>query len=450
MINPLIFREYDIRGLVDKDLTDEGVQLIGQGFGTYIRRMGKKVLAVGGDCRLSTERFRKALIKGLVSTGCDIVDIGVCTSPLLYFSLFHLTVDGGVMITGSHNPADFNGFKLGVGKTTIYGEEIQKVREIIEKGDFASGNGSVSTSNCITPYQEHLKKQFSFKRTVRVAVDAGNGTAGEIILPILKALGVDVVPLNCTMDGRFPVHHPDPTVEKNLVQLIDAVRSQKLEGGIAFDGDGDRIGAVNEKGEVVWGDKLMIIYATEILKRIPGATFISEVKCSKSLYDNIEKKGGRAVMWKTGHSLIKAKMKEEHAAFAGEMSGHMFFADRYFGFDDAIYAALRLIEILAASHEPFSALLKDVPPSFVTPEIRIDCTDDKKFVLVETLKKELAREYKIIDVDGVRITFPDGWGLVRASNTQPVLVMRFEAETKTRLEEIRSFIEGKVNALLRS
>ncbi len=443
-MNPLIFREYDIRGIVDKDLTDDVVEKIGMACGTYMRRKNKTNINVGGDCRLSTERFRKALIKGLKSTGCNVTTLGVTTTPILYFSLFHLKADGGVMITGSHNPSNFNGFKVCVGTDTIHGEEIQNLRKIIEAGDFESGSGSVSDYDIVTEYKKYLVSKFKIKRQMNVAIDAGNGTAGEVAEPILRELGVNVIPLNCKMDGNFPVHHPDPTIPKNLEQIIEEVRKKKLDVGIAFDGDGDRIGAVNDKGEIVFGDKILILYSRDILKNKPGATIISEVKCSKNLFSDITKHGGKAIMWKAGHSLIKAKMKETNAALAGEMSGHMFFADRYFGYDDAIYAAIRLIEILANSDEPLSVLLNDVPETFVTPEIRTKCPDEIKFKVIDKIKEEFKGKYEFIDIDGLRVNFDDGWGLVRASNTQAVLVMRFEADSQKRLDEIKNFIETAV------
>ena len=447
-MNPLIFREYDIRGIVDKDLTDDIVEKIGLACGTYLRRKNKNKISVGGDCRISTERFRKALMKGLMRTGCNIINIGVCTTPVLYFSLFHLKADGGIMITGSHNPSNFNGFKVCVGTDTLYGEEIQNLKKIINSSDYEQGEGTCSSYGIVNDYRDYLIKKFTFNKKLHIAIDAGNGTTGEVILPILEKLGVDVVPLNCEMDGTFPVHHPDPTLPKNLEQIIAVIKNKKLDLGVAFDGDGDRIGAINEKGEIIFGDKLLILYSRDILKNKPGATIISEVKASKYLYEDIKNNGGNGIMWKTGHSVIKAKMKETDAVLAGEVSGHMFFADRYFGYDDAIYAALRLIEIVANSDKKLSQLLEDIPESFVTPEIRIPCSDEVKFKMIDRIKEELHDKFKFIDIDGVRITFDDGWGLVRASNTQPALVMRFEAETKKRLDEIKNFVESMVNGLL--
>ena len=444
VMNPYIFRKYDIRGIVDKDLTDQFVNNLGRAYGTMVKRCGKKIVAVGGDCRLSTERFRKALINGIMATGIDVIDLGTCTTPILYFALYTQPIDGGIMITGSHNPSDFNGFKLCVGKDTIHGEKIQELRVLIERNDFACGEGSVQTLDIVRLYRRHLVDLFDFPRSVSVAIDAGNGTGGEVCIPILRELQVNAVPLNCTMDGTFPVHHPDPTVASNLEQIIDVVVTQGLDAGIAFDGDTDRIGVVDEKGSIIWGDKLVMLFAREILKKKQGATIISEVKASQLLYDDIEKHGGNGVMWKTGHSLIKAKIKETGAALAGEMSGHMFFADRYFGFDDAIYAVLRLIEIMANTDRPLSELLADVPETVVTPEIRFSCPDDIKFKIVDAVRDSLKDKYTIIDIDGVRVHFEDGWGLLRASNTQAVLVMRVEASTEKRLSEIKCMLENWV------
>lgn len=446
-MNPLIFRKCDIRGVVETDLTPDVVCDLGRAYGTFMREKNLSDIVVGGDCRLSTEALKRSLIDGILSTGCDVVDIGTCTTPMLYFSFHHLKKDGGIMVTGSHNPPECNGFKVCVGEETIFGDDIQTLRQMIDDRRFVLGLGTLTQYDLREEYEAYLVSQCSIPNPVRVAIDAGNGTAGEIILPILKKLGVEVVPLNCEMDGTFPVHHPDPTIEKNVSQMIDVVREQKLDCGIGFDGDGDRIGVVDETGAIIWGDSLLMIFAREILKRRPGTTFISEVKSSQVLYDDIEKHGGNAVMWKAGHSLIKAKMKETGAVLAGEMSGHFFFADRFLGFDDGIYAALRLLEIVSTASVPLSAMLTDVPRMFSTPELRIACPDDEKFAVVDVLKAQLADEYNVIDIDGVRVVFDDGWGLIRASNTQPVLVMRFEAQSESRLDEIKEWIEEKVTKI---
>jgi phosphomannomutase/phosphoglucomutase len=439
-----IFREYDIRGIAGKDLTEETVELLGLGIGTMMWRQGCRIITLGRDCRPSSDPFRDALLTGLTRTGLSVIDIGVMPTPLLYYSIHHLESDGGVMITGSHNPAEYNGFKTCIGHDSVYGEQIQKIYELIVARDFEKGNGKSSLADVMPPYRKYLLEHIQLPRGVKVALDCGNGTASLIAPDLIATLGCDVTPLYCEMDGRFPNHHPDPTVVENLADLQSAVKSGGLELGIAFDGDADRIGVISDTGKVIFGDMLLALYAREILKTHPGATFISEVKCSMNLFRDIEKHGGRAIMWKTGHSLIKAKMKEEKAVLAGEMSGHMFFADRYFGYDDAVYAACRILEIVANSSIPLSQMLSDIPPTFVTPEIRVQCDDDKKFKVVEIVKSQFRQKYEVIDVDGARILFPNGWGLVRASNTQDVLVMRFEADTQANLDSIRSQVEDQV------
>lgn len=447
-INPQIFREYDIRGVVGKDLTPEIVKILGKGFGTYMRRSGYKSLIVGRDGRISSESFKDSLIKGLLSTGCDVIDIGICPTPVYYFSIFHFDKDGGMMITGSHNPPEFNGFKVSVGKSTIFGQEIQNLRRLIEKGQFEKGEGKIRTEEIIRHYQDFIKKDIKLEKKLRVVIDAGNGTAGVVAAPLLRDLGCEVEELYCDIDGNFPNHFPDPTIPENLKDLIERVKKIGADLGIGYDGDGDRIGVVDDQGNIIWGDQLMILFSREILKTKKGATFIAEVKCSQNLFKEIEKNGGRAVMWKTGHSLIKEKIKEENAVLGAEMSGHIFFADRYFGYDDAIYSSCRLVELLSKTEKKLSQMLEDVPKTFITPEIRIDCSDDIKFKVVEMVREELRKNYPIIDVDGVRVQLDDGWGLVRASNTQPVLVLRFESSTEERLKEIKKLIEEKVRSAI--
>jgi phosphomannomutase/phosphoglucomutase len=346
------------------------------------------------------------------------------------------------MITGSHNPSDYNGFKMMAGKAAVYGQDIQDIYNLIANQDFEKGEGSVVQADIITPYVEEIPQQFNWQRKVKVVFDAGNGTAGPALHRLLQKLNVEPIEMYFEMDGNFPNHHPDPTVEENLDHLKKAVIEHKAELGIAFDGDSDRIGAVDENGTVVWGDQLMLIYAKEILSRKPGSTFIGEVKCSQLMYDGIAQLGGNPIMYKTGHSLIKTKMKEEHAELAGEMSGHIFFADRYYGYDDALYAACRLIEIVANSGKPLSHQLAGLPKMVNTPEIRIDSDDEKKFGLVEKVKAHYSKTHPVIDVDGVRVKFEKGWGLLRASNTQPVLVMRFEAESPELLATYKSDMES--------
>ncbi len=441
-MNPEIFREYDIRGIAGKDLTAEDVELIGRGVGTYLRTRGHTRLSVGRDCRTSSPGYAQKVISGLRAAGCDVTDIGVCPTPVFYFSIQHLKMEGGVMVTASHNPKEYNGFKLCIDLDSIHGEQIQEVRQIIETGNFIQGNGTFASADVTAAYRSFVENNINITRPLKVGVDAGNGTAGVVAVPILKSFNCDVHALYCEMDGTFPNHPADPTVAKNMQDLIAAVKSKGLDVGIGYDGDGDRIGIIDENGHIVYGDKLIIIFAREILSRKPGATFISEVKCSQVMYDDIRRHGGRAIMWKTGHSLIKQKMKEEKAALAGEMSGHMFFADRYFGYDDAIYASCRLLEILSKTGKKVSELIADVPETFSTPEIRVECPDEKKFGVVEAVTEHFRKTHNIIDIDGVRVLFDDGWGLVRASNTQPALVLRFEALSEKRLQEIRNLIES--------
>lgn len=447
-INPQIFREYDIRGVVNKDLTPDIVKTLGQGFGTHMAQSGRRDLVVGRDGRLSSKAFAEALIEGLLSTGCNVVNIGLCPTPVYYFSVFHLDKEGGMVVTGSHNPPEFNGFKVSVGKSTIFGKEIQNLRRLIEKGEFVKGKGNLSEEEIIQPYQEYIKKNIRVKKKMKVVIDAGNGTGGVVAGPLLRDLGCELEELYCEVDGRFPNHFPDPTIPENLKVLRDRVKKTRADVGIGYDGDADRIGVVDDQGNIIWGDQLMILFSREILKDQEGAAFVAEVKCSQNLFDDIEKHGGKAMMWKTGHSLIKEKMREEKAVLGGEMSGHIFFADRYFGYDDAIYASCRLIELLSKTDQKLSQLLSDVPRTFITPEIRVDCPDEIKFKVVETVKEALKKDHPIIDVDGVRVKYEDGWGLVRASNTQPVLVLRFEALTQDRLNAIKDLVEKKVQEVV--
>ena len=447
-INPQIYREYDIRGVVDRDLRPDIVRRLGQGFGTYMDRQGRSRLVVARDGRLSSKQFGDALIEGLMSTGRDVMEIGLCPTPIYYFSIFHLDREGGVMVTGSHNPPQFNGFKVSVGKSTIFGEEIQALRRLTEEGKFATGQGHLSKAGIIPSYQQYVKEHIRLEKRLKVVIDAGNGTGGVVAGPLLRDLGCDVEELYCDVDGRFPNHFPDPTIPENLKELIDRVRKRRADVGVGYDGDADRIGVVDDLGNIIWGDQLMILFSREILKEKKGATFVAEVKCSQNLFNDIESHGGKAIMWRTGHSLIKKKMKEENAVLGGEMSGHLFFADRYFGYDDAIYASCRLLELLSKTDRKISQLLDDVPKTFITPEIRVDCPDDIKFEVVNRVKEELRKTFSIIDVDGVRVRFEDGWGLVRASNTQPVLVLRFEALTDKRLQEIKKLVEDHVQAAI--
>jgi phosphomannomutase/phosphoglucomutase len=454
-----IFREYDIRGIVEKDLTPDVVEKIGRAYATLARERGVKRITVGRDGRLTSSALRDQLIAGLTSAGVNVVDLGLCATPLLYFSLFHCEVDGGIMITGSHNAAEYNGFKMCVGKEALYGANIQRVREIFDSEQFATGKGTVIEQPIIPEYLSFLKEQFLSVRAdgLRVVIDCGNGAASLVAKDVLEQLGCQVTGLYCELDGHFPNHHPDPTVVENLADLISKVNEMKAHVGIGYDGDADRIGVIDEQGGILWGDRLLLLFARDVLEENPGSTFISEVKASQVFYDDIPKRGGRVIMWKTGHSIIKAKMKEEKAVLAGEMSGHIFFADRYYGYDDAIYASCRLIEILVKQQKPLSSLLSDVPATVVTPEIRVDCSDDQKFQLVAAVTQRLQKIAAIQDcntadlpirelitIDGIRVRFDHGWGLIRASNTQPALVLRFEATSQVQLSQIREYLESQL------
>ena len=444
-INPQIFREYDIRGVVGQDLTPATVQLIGKAIGTYMKRQGAKSLIVGRDVRSSSVDFRDIISAALTSTGCNVIDIGMVPTPVAYFALHHLKADGGVMITGSHNPPEFNGFKISQGHHSLYGEKVQALKSLIDAQDFETGSGIIQQTSILDAYVEHLSSILNIPRKIKVVVDGGNGCFGIIGPQLLRKLGLDPVEIFCEPDGTFPNHHPDPTVEKNLVGLIEKVRTEKAELGIGFDGDADRIGLVDEKGNILWGDQLLTIFARDILSKNPGATIVGEVKCSQNLYKDIENRGGVPVMAPAGHSLIKKKMQETGALLAGEMSRHICFADNYFGYDDAIFAAGRILQIVANSSQKVSEMLVDLPKTAYTPEIRIDCPDDKKFEIVSELTEFFRSQYEVIDIDGVRINFSDGWALIRASNTQPVLVLRFEAETQPRLKELVGIIKKQMD-----
>ena len=409
-------------------------------------------MSVGRDCRLTSDTYATALMAGIRSTGLAVVEIGVVTTPLLYFSIFHWGLDGGIQITGSHNPSDYNGFKVCLGREALHGDQIQDLRRRIEARAFRSGAGAHEQRAVVPEDQDYVVTNVGrLGRPIRLVVDAGNGTAGPVAPAIYRRLGADVTELFTAMDGRFPNHHPDPTVEENMAALIRAVADRQAELGIAFDGDADRIGVVDAAGRIVWGDELLVLYSRDVLARNPGATIVSEVKCSQRLYDDVAAHGGNAIMWKAGHSLLKAKMKETGALLGGEMSGHIFFKERYFGFDDAIYAGARLLEICARTGRTVAELLADLPPSVTTPEIRIDCPDEVKFAVADRVRDHFRGGGRsIVDVDGVRVRFDRGWGLLRASNTQPVLVMRFEAQTPAELAEYRATVEEAVGAARRA
>lgn len=464
-IKDKIFRQYDIRGVVGEDLDAEVAFEVGRAFAAYLRGMNPSArqVSVGRDVRLSSDELAEGLIKGITSSGLDVFNIGVCPTPLQYFSLFHLDLDGGIMVTGSHNPPEYNGLKLSAGKETIYGDAIQAIRNIIKQGQGQEENtvkGSVRHYEIIPAYCKYVLDEFreladerKFRR-LKIVVDAGNGTAGTIVPGILKDIGCEVVPLYCEPDGSFPNHHPDPTVVEYIRDLITTTQETDADFGVGYDGDADRIGIVDREGNVIWGDKLMMILSRDILDRNPGAKIIGDVKCSQVMFDDIKAHGGVPIMWKTGHSLIKKKMRDEKAVLAGEFSGHIFIAERYFGYDDAIYTTLRLAEILKRSGKGIKGLLAGVPGMHYTPEIRMDCPDDLKGKVVDgaikrfvNLRENGGSPYVIKEIntiDGVRVVFEKGWGLIRVSNTQPVIVMRFEAEDKESLDHYRQFMETEI------
>ena len=444
-----IFREYDIRGIYNKDLTDSLAYLIGKAFvskATKKRGVFPSKIIVGYDARVSSLALKKSLVAGINSCGVGVIDIGLCPTPLQYFSMYSLDIPDGIMITGSHNPPEFNGFKMSVDKQTIYGQDIKDIQTLIENNDFIClvGKPKVETYNVINSYLDFIEKHFSPLKGLRVVIDSGNGTAGLVAPIAFRRLGAEVIELYSEPNGFFPNHHPDPVVEENLKDLKREVIKNKAHFGIGFDGDADRLGVVDEKGNTIWSDKLAIVFIRDLLSKHKGAKIIGEVKCSSVMYEEIEKLGGIPIMWKTGHSLIKNKMKEEGAIFAAEMSGHMFFADRYFGYDDAIYASLRLAEIVNKNKVPLSKLLEGIKPVYSSPEIKIPCPDEQKFHIVNEFKSYFEL-YDCCTIDGVRIKFPNGWALLRASNTQPALVLRFEAKSKQDYVQIQKMVYEKLS-----
>ncbi|HNQ42966.1 MAG TPA: phosphomannomutase/phosphoglucomutase [Candidatus Cloacimonadota bacterium] len=450
MIEPKVFRQYDIRGIVGEELNAETYYLIGKGFGTYLGQHGQKTLVIGGDARHSTREFMDALAKGALETGCDVTDIGIVATPVLYFAIWKLNMGGGAMVTASHNPSQYNGCKLNLGLSSVYADELQKVLGIIQTGQFAAGQGTLHQLDDIdAAYISYIVNNIHLQRPVKVIVDGGNGMGGQYLPEILRRLGCEVIEMYCDPDGNFPNHHPDPTVEKNMVDLSRAVVSAEYELGIGLDGDADRIGVVDEHGKMLFGDQILNILARDYLEANPGKSIIADVKCSKNLYDDIRARGGNPIMYKTGHANIKMRMKEINVEFAGEMSGHVFLADRYLGFDDAIYVSCRFLEIVAKNPNPVSTYLADQPKMYNTPELHTKCADERKFDLVAKVCNEFKQEgYDVNDIDGARITFSDGWGLIRASNTTPVLVTRYEATTEARMQEIQTLIETKINKYL--
>ncbi len=444
-ISPGIFRQYDIRGIVGRDLTAEAALAIGRGYAALLEeRQVTGAVAVGRDNRPSGPALRDALVDGLTGCGVDVVDVGVVPTPLLYWTLHHEPVVGGIQITGSHNPPEYNGLKLSIGHESLHGEDIQHLLALIQRGAWPRGAGRVRQTAVIERYvADVLGRIGPLRRRLRVVIDCGNGAGSLVAGALFGRLGVDASYLFCESDGTFPNHHPDPTVVENLADLIAAVRERGADLGIAFDGDADRIGVVDAHGAIVWGDHVLILYARDVLARTGrGQPIIFDVKCSQALPWAIQEAGGVPIMWRTGHSLIKERMKEAHAPVAGEMSGHMFFTEGFYGHDDALYGAARLLRIVADDDRPLDAMLADVPRFVATPEIRVDCPEERKFAVVDSAAAHFRATHEVIDVDGVRVQFGDGWGLIRASNTQPVLVLRFEATSPERLAAIRAEMEG--------
>ena len=444
-----IFREYDIRGQADKDLTDSTVNAIGRAYGSWLIRSGVNgSVTVGGDARLSTPRIKDALINGLLSCGLDVIDVGLVTTPMLYWSLIKFGVKGGVMITGSHNPPDMNGLKLCFGHGTLYGDDVKNIGKIAQSGNFESGSGKLTHANIDDDYVNMLLSKFvlPFNKKFKVVLDSGNGAAGPTARKFFEGLGCEVISLFDTPDGHFPNHHPDPQKSENLKILIDRVKSESADVGFGFDGDADRIGVIDDKGNIIFCDRLMCLYWQEILRTNPGAVVLVEPKCSMVLPETAEKNGGKVLYWKSGHSLIKAKMRETGALFAGEYSGHMFFADEFFGHDDAFYSAGRLLRIMSDEEKSLSRLMLSFPVYPSTEEIRIPCDDSTKFEVIARIQEKAQKDYQCSTIDGVRILYPDGWGLIRGSNTQPVIVVRCEGRNNEALEKITNDVKSRVLA----
>jgi phosphomannomutase len=445
--NPTILREYDIRGVVGKTLGASDARAIGRGFAPILRERGGRRVAVAYDGRLSSPELESALVGGLAESGVDVVRVGLGPTPMLYYAAFTLDVDGGIMITGSHNPADYNGFKMVIQKKSFFGPDIQRLGQIAAAGDFAAGAGAVTTHSVFDAYVDRLLQDYDGRDRLKIAWDAGNGATGDALVKLTAGLPGEHILLNQTIDGTFPAHHPDPTEPKNLVQLQAAVAEHRCDLGIAFDGDGDRIGVVDGKGRILWGDQLMVLLAEDVIKARRGATIIADVKASQVLFDEIARMGGTPLMWRTGHSLIKTKMAETGAPLAGEMSGHIFFGDRYYGYDDALYAAVRLLGILARGTTSLAALRDRLPAVVNTPELRFPCSDTRKFAVIEEVRDRVRKDgADMSDIDGVRVRTPDGWWLLRASNTQDVLVARAEARDEGGLDRLKALIVAQLAA----
>lgn len=445
-INPHIFRQYDIRGIVGRDIDARVARALGQAFGTRLQNdLGSDLrVVVGRDNRVSSDDLASGLIAGLVSTGIHVIDIGTVPTPALYFASAHLETDGAIQVTGSHNPPDYNGFKLSVRGASIYGDAIQEIRQLIDAGQFAAGQGKVESTDILPVYVDALSSRFEIGRPLKVVVDCGNGTGSVVAVDLIEALGekVDVIPIFCESDGTFPNHHPDPVVDKNLEDLQARVVEEGADLGIAFDGDADRIGAVDEKGVIVRGDTLTLLFGLDVIERRgAGQKIVFDVKCSQALPEAIEAAGGVPIMSATGHSLIKQRMKDEKALIAGELSGHICFADDYYGFDDALFAACLLISIVSRGEQSLGERVADLPTFVSTAEIRYPTTEERKFSIVDEAVSHFASRYDVIDVDGARVLFGDGWGLIRASNTEPVLVARYEARSESALSRIQEEME---------
>ena len=445
-VNPYIFREYDIRGVVETDFPPEFVLHLGRAFGSFVSRNGGREISLSGDVRLTTPKLKDYFKTGVLSTGIDVIDIGILPTPANYFSMFKLEVSGAVQITGSHNPPEMNGFKMSFDKSAVYGNQIQELRKIIETEDYETGEGTEISYPFQEEYLEMLRGKITLERLVKVAMDCGNAAACLVAPQFFRDIGIDLAELYCDVDGSFPNHHPDPTVPENLRDLIQLVKEGEYDVGIAYDGDADRIGVIDDRGEVVWADTIMCLFLPELIE--PGDEILFDVKCSQSLEDTILKLGGKPVIWKTGHSLVKQKMKELGCKFGGEMSGHLFFADDYFGYDDAIYVSARLVQMLSRQEKKLSELVAELPTYYSTPEMRMECpSDEEKFKIAEKAAEYFKSRYESLDIDGVRIKFEDGWGLVRASNTQPVIVCRFEAKSPERMNEIKDIVLSKLREM---
>ena len=447
-INEAIFREYDIRGIVEDDLQEDVVERIASAFAAVFVREGKKSIAVGMDGRPSSPLIKDLVAKTLAKYGLDVLDIGLVPSPVMYYAVFKYDMGGGLIITASHNPAEYNGFKALVGHEAMAGDQVREIFHLANSGQFPpEKRGTVTERDITGDYLDYICNDIKLDKKIKVVADCGNGTGGITAVPLYNRLGADVVELFCEVDGNFPNHHPDPTKVENLKHLIEKVKETGADLGIGFDGDADRIGVVDQNGTVLWGDQLMVIFARDILPANPGRTIISEVKASEVLYEEIKKHGGTPLMWKTGHSLIKKKIVETNAILAGEVSGHIFFNDRWFGFDDAVYAGARLLELLSKTDNTLADIIETLPKVFNTPEIRVDTTEAAKFQIVEQIVAHFKKDYEVIDIDGARIKFPNGWALVRASNTQPALVVRYEADTQENLDEIKGVVEPVLDGI---